>query len=72
MERIRLRQPEPDEEFEVLSEVPPSERLPAGPMLVGAYVFVALAIFAYLLSLSRRLNAVGREMARLESQIKRP
>ena len=62
---------EPDDEFVPISELPPEERLPAAPMLVAAYVFVVLALFAYVLSLSRRLGAVGREIARLEEQVKR-
>ena len=62
----------PDDEFTPIDQLPPEERLPAAPMLVGAYAFVALAIFAYLVSLSRRLTGVAREIARLEAQIKRP
>jgi CcmD family protein len=66
----RLAQQKPDDQFVPVSELPPEEKLPAGPMLVAAYVFVALALFAYLLSLSRRLNAVSREIARLDAQVK--
>lgn len=60
-----------DDGFEPLSELPPDERLPAAPMLVGAYIAVVLAIFLYLLSLSRRLASVKNEIARLETEIKR-
>ena len=66
------RQAEPIDEFKPISELPPEDRLPSAPMLVGAYAFVMLAIFAYLVSLSRRLNAVGRDLAKFESQSKRP
>jgi hypothetical protein len=66
------RQPPPVDEFKSISEVPPEDRLPAAPMLVGAYAFVMLAIFAYVISLSRRLNAVARDLAKFESQSKRP
>ena len=65
------QQSEPDDGFRPVSELPPDEKLPAGPMLVGAYVFVVLALFAYFLSLSRRLTAVNREIGRLDAQIKR-
>ena len=65
-------QTEPTDEFKPISEVPPEDRLPAAPMLVGAYAFVMLALFAYLVSLSRRLNAVARDLAKFESQSKRP
>ena len=66
------RQAEPIDEFKPISELPPEDRLPSAPMLVGAYAFVMLAIFAYLLSLSRRLNAVARDLAKFDSQSKRP
>lgn len=66
------QQPAPTDEFKPISEVPPEDRLPAAPMLVGAYAFVMLAIFAYVISLSRRLNAVARDLAKFESQSKRP
>ena len=77
MERSAARvaaaqQPPPTDEFKPISEVPPEDRLPAAPMLVGAYAFVMLAIFAYMMSLSRRLNAVARDLAKFESQSKRP
>ena len=65
-------QTEPTDEFKPISELPPEDRLPAAPMLVGAYAFVMLALFAYLVSLSRRLNAVARDLAKFESQSKRP
>lgn len=61
----------PDDGFRPVSELPPDEKLPAGPMLVAAYVFVVVALFAYFVSLSRRLNAVNREISRLDAQIKR-
>ena len=65
------QQPQPTDEFKPISELPPEDKLPAAPMLVGAYAFVMLAIFAYLLSLSRRLNAVARDLAKFESHTKR-
>ena len=65
-------QAEPTDEFTSISELPPEDKLPAAPMLVAAYAFVMLAIFAYLVSLSRRLNAVARDLAKFESQSRRP
>jgi hypothetical protein len=67
-----VQPPQPTDEFKPVSEVPPEDRLPAAPMLVGAYAFVMLALFAYVISLSRRLNAVSRDLAKFESQAKRP
>jgi len=60
-----------DDGFRPLSELPPEEQLPAAPMLVGAYAFVVLALFAYVLSLSRRLRAVANDIVTLEKQVKR-
>ena len=61
----------PADEFVPVSELPPEEQLPAAPMLVAAYVFVVLALFAYLLSVSRRLGTVKQEIARLEADTRR-
>lgn len=68
---VLVSQRAPEDEFKPISELPPEEKLPAAPMLVAAYVFVVLALSAYVLSIARRLNTVGREIAKLESQIKR-
>jgi CcmD family protein len=67
---LRFAQPQPDEGFKPISELPPEDKLAAGPLLVTAYVFVMLALFAYMVSLSRRLNAVSREIVRLDAQLK--
>lgn len=69
--RLVAAQQEQDDGFVPVSELPPEEKLPAAPMLVGAYVFVVVALFAYVLSLSRRLSAVSKEIVRLEGQITR-
>jgi len=68
--RLAQQQPRPDDGFRPVSELPPEDRLPAAPMLVGAYVFVMLALFAYVVSLSRRLNAVSRDIVRIDAQLK--
>jgi len=62
---------EQQDEFVPVSELPPEERLPAAPLLVGAYAFVVLTLFVYLVSVSRRLTAVKADIARLESDLKR-
>ena len=41
------------------------------PLLVTAYAFVVLALFAYVVSLARRLGGVQRDLDRLESDLKR-
>jgi CcmD family protein len=65
------RPPEQQGEFVPLDQLPPQEQLPAAPLLVGAYVFVMLALFAYLFSVARRLKTVEREVERLEGDVKR-
>ena len=64
-------QPEQQEEFVPVSQLPPQDQLPAAPLLVIAYAFVWLALFAYLVSVARRLSYVQREVERLESDMKR-
>lgn len=64
-------QPQQQEEFVPIDELPPQDQLAAAPLLVAAYAFVVLALFAYVLSVSRRLGVVQREIERLESDLKR-
>ncbi len=64
-------QPQTDDQFEAISEIPLEERLPAAPMLVAAYVFTLLAFFVYVFSLARRLGAVKQDIGRLEAEMKR-
>ena len=68
---VVFAQTKPPEEFKPLSELPPAEQLPAGRLLVAAYVVVIVVLFLYLLSVARRLNAVQREVDRLEADLKR-
>jgi len=63
--------PEQQNEFIPLDQLPPTEQLPAAPLLIGAYVFVPVVLFLYLVSLSRRMSSVQREVERLEADIKR-
>ncbi len=64
-------QPPQQDEFVPISELPPQEQLPAGPLLVGAYVFVLAVLFAYVYSVAGRLKAVQRDLARLEGDAAR-
>jgi hypothetical protein len=63
--------PEQQNEFIPLDQLPPQEQLPAPRLLVTAYVFVVGALFVYVLSISKRLGAVRREVERLEADLKR-
>ena len=61
---------EPVGEFVPIDQLPPTEQMPAAPLVIGAYSFVMLALFFYLVSLSKRLGTVQREVERLESDLK--
>ncbi len=63
--------PQQQDEFVPIDELPAQDQLPAAPLLVAAYSFVALALFAYVISVARRMATVQRELERLESDLKR-
>ena len=63
------QQPKQTDEFVPVSQLPPQDQLPAAPLLVIAYAFVWLVLFAYVVSVSRRLARVQHEVQRLESDI---
>ena len=62
-------QPTRQDEFVPISQLPPTESLPAAPLLIAAYVLVLLGFFIYVFSLARRVSAVQQEMRRLEQDI---
>jgi len=68
--RLAQAKPEQQEEFLPIDQLPPQEQLPAGPLLVGAYAFVLLVLFGYLVSVARRLSAIQREVDRLDADVK--
>ncbi|MBI1872804.1 MAG: CcmD family protein [Acidobacteria bacterium] len=60
--------PRGQDEFVPVNDLPPSEQLPAAPLLVAAYAFVWVVLFAYVWSLWRRLGQVEREIAQLDAR----
>ena len=58
-------------EYRPISELPPTEQIPAARLLIAAYSFVLVAVFLYVVSVARRLTAVQREVERLEADVKR-
>ena len=69
---VRAQQPaEPQGQFVPAESLPQRERMPAAPLLIGAYAFALVALFGYVISVSRRLTAVKTDIARLESDVKR-
>ena len=67
---VNAQEPKPQEEFIPIDQLPPQDQLPAAPLLVTAYSFVVLALFVYLISVSRRLGVVQRELDRLQADVK--
>jgi hypothetical protein len=63
--------PRQQEVFTPIDQLPPQEQLPAAPLLVGAYAFVLLMLFGYVLMVSRRMSAIQTEVNRLEADLKR-
>ena len=59
-------QTEQQKTFVPLSEAPQQEQIPSSRLVISAYSFVVLALFVYVLSLSRRLSSVKQELDRFE------
>jgi uncharacterized membrane protein YdbT with pleckstrin-like domain len=68
---LYAQQPQQQDEFVPAESLPQREQMPAAPLLVGAYAFVLLALFVYILSVARRLGSVQADIGRLEHEIKR-
>jgi len=62
---------EQTKEYTPISQLPPTEQIPAARLLVAAYSFVLVAVFLYVVTVARRLTAVQREVERLEADVKR-
>lgn len=56
--------------FVPVTELPPTQQLPAAPYLVAAYAFIWIALIAYLFSIWHRLGKVEDEMKTLEQRRK--
>ena len=68
---VVAQQPKQQEDFTPIDQLPPQEQLPAAPLLVGAYAFVLLMLFGYLVMVSRRLSTIRSEVDRLDADLKR-
>ncbi len=58
-------------EFVPVTSLPPTEQLPAAPLLIAAYAFVWVAVFVYVWSVWRRLGRVEADMRALEKRVGR-
>jgi CcmD family protein len=61
-------QPEPQrqDEFVPIDELPPEEQMPAAPMVVAAYAFVWVAFLAYVFTIVKRMRKVEGDLRALE------
>lgn len=62
--------PEQLDEFVPIDQLPQQEQIPAANLLIPAYAFVWVAVLLYVVSVSRRLGAVQRDVERLEADLK--
>ena len=53
-------------EFVPVTDLPPAEQMPAGPLVLGAYGFIWAAVLVYVFLLSRRLAAVQKDIDALK------
>ena len=65
---VAAQSPPGQEGFVPVDQLPPTEQLPAAPLLIAAYAFVWVATAVYLWSVWRRLGKVEREMQDLEKR----
>ena len=56
-------------DFVPVNSLPSVEQLPAAPLLIGAYVFVWLALLVYMWSIWRRMKKMERELADLQKRL---
>ena len=56
------------EGFTPVDKLPPSDQLPAAPLLIAAYAFVWLAVLFYVWTVARRLTKVEADMQSLEQR----
>ena len=70
---LRAAQPEAEEQVDEcipMDQLPPQDQLPAAPLLITAYAFALVALFGYLWSVARRVQAVAQDVSRLEHDVK--
>jgi len=62
---LAFQPPAGQSEFVPAKDLPPTESIPAAPLLVAAYAFIWVAAIFYLWTIWRRLNKVETEMRAL-------
>jgi CcmD family protein len=54
--------PAATDEFVPVTDLPPSEQLPAAPLVIGAYAFIWVALLVYVAMLWRRVAALQKDL----------
>jgi len=58
-------------EYVPIKDLPPTDQMPAAPLLIAAYAFVWVAVLVYLWTIWRRLGKVEAEMRELAQKTSR-
>ncbi len=64
-------QPQAQNEFVPVKNLPQQEQLPAAPLVTGAYAFVWVVLMVYAWSISRRIGKVQSDLAELRKRTAR-
>ena len=57
------------DEFVPIDELPPTEQLPAAPLLIAAYSVAWVAVAGYLFSIWRRMGRVEHDLAEIGRRV---
>jgi CcmD family protein len=68
---LAAQPPAGQSEFVPVKDLPPTETIPAAPLLVAAYAFIWVALIVYLWTIWRRLTKVETEMRALAQKTRR-
>ena len=66
---LAAQPPAGQSEFVPVKELPPSEQLPAAPLLIAAYAFFLVLMMFYVWTVWRRLNKVDADLHALEQRM---
>jgi CcmD family protein len=66
---LAAQPPAGQSEFVPMKDLPPTEQIPAAPLLVVGYAFIWVAVAFYVWTIWRRLNRVEAEMHALAQKM---
>jgi len=66
---LAAQPPAGQSEFVPVKELPPSEQLPAAPLLIAAYAFFLVLMIVYVWTVWRRLGKVDADLHALEQRM---